>query len=367
MLNLCHIISGDLWAGAEVMAYHLLKGLQAYDGLDLSAILLNEGRLAEEFRKFRIKVHVVDESKTSFLDTLLTIRRILIEHPPDLIHSHRYKENILAFLISRSFPDCKLMVTQHSKPEIYPKQTSLKHHLISKCNFFVLSRYFHPVVGVSQEIGRTLVKQYGFREGQVCMIHNGIELPKIPPKRDNREKFVIGSSGRLFSVKDYPLMVEIAKVILKKTDKIHFELAGEGPERANIQSLIKSYRLNGVFNLKGHLENISAFYCGLDLYLNTSINEGIPMSILEAMANGLPVVAPNVGGLSEVVDNEVQGYLLEERNPEAFAEKCLYLHRNKALRQRMSQAARERIVQSFSIERMVEQYYKLYVSLTENG
>jgi len=71
MLKVCHFISGDLWAGAEVMAYNLLRGLQTYEGLSLSVILFNEGSLAEEIRKLGIKVDVIDESKKSFFNIIL--------------------------------------------------------------------------------------------------------------------------------------------------------------------------------------------------------------------------------------------------------------------------------------------------------
>ena len=105
---------------------------------------------------------------------------------------------------------------------------------------------------------------------------------------------------------------------------------------------------------------MSAFYQDLDLYLNSSVHEGVPISILEAMAHGLPVVAPNVGGIAEIVESEVEGYLLEDRNPVAFAEKCLLLYENIRLREEMSQAAREKVTRAFSAEKMAEQYHKLY-------
>jgi len=102
-------------------------------------------------------------------------------------------------------------------------------------------------------------------------------------------------------------------------------LAGEGPERSNLQALIQKYNLNETFVLKGHLDDMFPFYRSLDLYLNTSVHEGIPMSILEAMPHGLPVVAPNVGGISEVVDNGEDGYLIKNRDPKAFARHFLFL------------------------------------------
>lgn len=361
MLKVCHIISGDLWAGAEVMSYHLLKGLMKYGDVKLLAIVLNEGRLAEEIRRLNIPVHTLDETKKSFLQILRDIKKIVVENSPDVIHSHRYKENILAYLVSRSIHGLGLIGTQHGMPEVNGEAVSLKHRLITKCNLFLLSRYFDRVVGVSHDIRDVLIDKGHFREGKVRVIHNGIEIPETFPDRSNSSAFVIGSSGRLFPIKDYPFMVEIAKKVLGKTDNIRFQLAGDGPERSKIQALIESYGLNGTFELKGHVENVSAFYRGLDLYLNTSIHEGIPLSVLEAMANGLPVVAPKVGGLTEIFDDGVEGYLIRERDPAAFAEKCLLLYEDNLLRRKMSQAARERVKQSFSVEKMVQQYYNLYV------
>lgn len=81
--------------------------------------------------------------------------------------------------------------------------------------------------------------------------------------------------------------------------------------------------LSGRFDLLGHTEDIAGFLRGLDLYVNTSRHEGIPMSVLEAMACGLPVVAPRVGGLSEIVEHGRQGFLIEGSSPEKFAEACL--------------------------------------------
>ena len=105
------------------------------------------------------------------------------------------------------------------------------------------------------------------------------------------------------------------------------------------------------------------FYRSLDLYLNTSVHEGIPMSILEAMAYSLPVVAPDVGGISEVVSNSEDGYLIEKRDPWAFAEKCFLLYENRQLRRRMARAAREKVVKSFSVENMAAQYHELYLNV----
>lgn len=370
MLNVCHIISGDLWAGAEVMAYHLMKGLKKYNPLNLYAILLNEGRLANDLRRLGIIVHVVHENKRSFSSILLDVKKILKYQPADIIHSHRYKENILAYLVSKSLRGVKLIATQHGMPEVQGGEVSLKHRFLSKCNFFVLSKCFDQVVGVSQDIQKAFLKQKGFREDKTRVIHNGIEIPDIQPNRCNRydsQALVVGSSGRLFPVKDYPFMIEVAKAVLEKSNNISFQLAGDGPERLKLQKLIKDYGLSANFELKGHVDDMPHFYRDLDIYLNTSIHEGIPMSILEAMAHGLPVVAPMVGGLSEIVDDGIQGFLVHERAPEMFAEKCLTLRKDGALRQRMSQRGRQKIIQEFSLQQMAQEYYDLYFDIVNNN
>ena len=144
---------------------------------------------------------------------------------------------------------------------------------------------------------------------------------------------------------------------------IKFHLAGEGPERAKLQAIIQEYNLNETFVLKGHLEDMLPFYRSLDIYLNTSVHEGLPMSILEAMAYSLPVVAPDVGGISEVINNGEDGCLIENRDPKTFAEKCFLLYENRELRRRMAWAAREKIIKSFSVENMAAQYHKLYLNV----
>ena len=366
MPNVCHIISGDLWAGAEAMAYQLLKGLNGYPDLVLLVILLNEGKLGQELRKLDIRTYVMEESKMSFLSVLRSLRKTLAGYKPDLLHTHRYKENILAYLSSNFARRAKLVATQHGMPEVPYGLSHLMHSLVLKYNTRVLSHHFHEVVTVSNDIRKIFLKELGFERDKVGVIHNGIEIPGIVPEKGSRESFVVGSCGRLFPVKDYPFMVEIAKRCRDEKGKIRFELAGNGPELSRIQMLISRYGLEASFKLWGHLDDMSDFYQGLDLFLNTSVHEGIPMSVLEAMAHGLPVVAPRVGGFSEIINDGIEGFLIEGRDPSLFAEKCSSLWENRELWERMSSAAREKVRHCFSVETMAQKYHDLYLSVLEN-
>jgi len=359
-LKVLTLVSGDLWAGAEAMACNLLRRLKEYENLDISVIILNPGRLADELRSSSLKVHVIDENLNSFWNIFRKIREIIGGSPPDIIHSHRYKENLLALLISGCSRGIKLVSSQHGLPELDQEMSTINQRLKTRINFWTLSRFF-TTVAVSNDIRNIMVNRFGFREDKVEVIHNGIELPPSPSPRGNSGPLVIGSSGRLFPIKDYPLMVEIAReVIANGAEDVRFELAGDGPERPALEALVKCNGLGTCFIFKGHQSDMDLFYRGLDVYLNTSVHEGIPMTILEALAHGLPVIAPAVGGIVEIIDDGTQGFLIGSRTPEDFAKKCLRLRDNRDERERFGRAARGKAEQAFTAAKMAEQYYQIY-------
>ena len=360
MIRVCHIISGDLWAGAEVVDYHLLKNLKKNEDIELSAILFNEGKLAYEIRSIGIPVDVLDERKRNFLQLVRDAGKIVIQRSPDIIHSHRYKENILAFLSSKYKSGIRLVSTQHGMPEYIGTEPDKKYMLLQKLNSTLLSKSFRKVITVSNEMQRVFINRYGFPENKIAVIHNGTDIINKPTVKRDREVFIIGSMGRIFPVKDFSLMVEIAREVCKEEDKIRFELAGDGPDREKIIDLIERYRLGNFFLLNGFVENLFNFYDNIDLYLNTSLHEGIPMSILEAMSYEIPIVAPNVGGMKEILNDGIEGYLVDGRDPKVFADKCLKLYKDKLLRQSMGFSAKEKVQNEFSNERMAREYFGLY-------
>jgi len=365
-LKICHLISGDLWAGAEVMAFHLLRGLNTLPGIDLFVILLNKGRLSDELENVGIPTCVLDEGKRSFLEIVGMAAKAVRRWAPHILHSHRYKENILSYLVSITLRKyASLVSTQHGMPELYDGRPSLLHRLKSRANYRLLASRFDKTVAVSSDIKDSLARDYGIQEERLETIRNGIIVPEPRGRSGEKHGFVIGSAGRFVRVKDYPFMVEVAKQVTEKTDKIRFELAGEGPMLGDIQGQIKKHGLEERFMLRGFLHDVSTFYEGLDVYLNTSLHEGIPMSLLEAMAHGVPPVVPRVGGLEEIVTDGVDGYLVDSRNPVDFSNRCLALYKNETLRRNMARAARERIIRQFSIERMVNAYLDMYVRTIE--
>lgn len=362
-IRVAQFVSGDLWAGAEVMAFNLIRELSVREDVSLCVLILNDGVLAQRLATLDVELTVVRENTLSFAGLLSAARTFVARQRPDVIHSHRYKENVLAFLAAAgSSRRTRLLATQHGLPEAPPRRRLSRAAAVSHLNRSLLRHRFDRVVGVSSNICKVFQTDFRIPAARLAVIHNGIELPPAAAHSKPTTEWVIGSAGRLFPVKDYPLMVATAGEVIRSSPQTRFLLAGNGPQRAEIEHLIDHQQLRS-FSLVGQQDDMTGFYARLDVYLNTSQHEGIPMSILEAMAHGLPVVAPDVGGIGEIIEDGVDGFLVSDRNPKAFAAPLLRLQ-DVALRRRIGAAARDKVRRAFSATTMAARYCEQYRSLS---
>jgi glycosyltransferase involved in cell wall biosynthesis len=325
--------------------------------------LLNDGRLRAELDSLRVPVFVCEEGARSFMEVVGRCRSLALGFRPHIIHAHRYKENVIAAFCRALCPSlgALLVATQHGMPEAAGGRSTLKPRMVAALNFWLQKNCFHRVVVVSDDMRRQYTGRFGFRRTQVEVIFNGVELPEASGGGRPRRPFVIGAAGRLFPVKDFPALVEIARLIAeKKGPGVRFVIAGEGPERGRIEALMRSYGLEENVRLAGHLDSMMEFFREIDLFVNTSRHEGIPMGVLEAMSYGLPVVAFDVGGMPEIIADGRQGYLIAGRDIQRFAAACIRLMDQPGLYERMARSARERIEDRFSRQAMTQSYLDLY-------
>lgn len=345
------------------MAYHLIRGLKEHRQVEISAMLFNDGKLAEEIRRLGVPVTVVNENEASSIGIIKRMRKDLKGFQPDIVHSHGLKENLLAYVSTMlNGGDFVLINTQHGMPEpVHRKLKFIKRYLLSRCNMYLLKNRYKFIIAVSDDMRDKLIGTEKVPPGKIRVVHNGTETDcSVHLRSHPGDPFVIGSAGRFFPVKDYGLMVEIAMEIDKTGGTVRFELAGDGPERDLLLGLIRKYHLEEKFILRGYMDNMTDFYRGIDLYINTSMHEGLPMSVLEAMAHGLPVVVPDTGGMGEIITNGVEGYIVNKRDPRLFAEKCLEIMNNQTTYARMASASRGRVVKDFSYDGMADRYFHVY-------
>jgi len=363
MIRVCYIVSDDLWAGAEVMAWNLIRTLHTSGKVAVQVIALNPGRLSRSLAEEGVRVFVVNEARLSFVSLLVRVRGILKATAPDIVHAHRYKENILAFLAGGLSRRPRLVSTQHGMPETSHRDAGLLKICISRFNTLLLTYGFHRYVCVSDDLRRHMARRYAMTGGKACVVYNGVALSwPLSPRREGHT-VTIGSAGRFYPVKDFALMIDVARAVRQKLPDVMFRLAGDGPLREDLQDRAEARGLKGSFSFAGHVADMPAFYRSIDIYLNTSVHEGIPMSILEAMASGVPVVAPDVGGIGEIITHGMDGYLIPTRNPEDFARCLVALCESRALRRQVAEHAAATVRDRFSAEAMADHYFQLYEGL----
>jgi glycosyltransferase involved in cell wall biosynthesis len=358
------VFSGDLWAGAEVMVYHLIERLSSGPALRIVALVLNEGVLAEKLRGLGVEVVVVSERSVPFPAIVRKAYRELRGRQIEIVHSHRYKENLLGFFLGKLFGAKCLVATMHGLPE--PSKDGSagggRASLTVKADQFLLRAAFRRVVVVSEDMKRVLAGAGRLPADRLTVIHNGIPLPASPGGEERREDrpLHVGTVGRFVAVKDHALFLETAALIARRNQRVRFSLLGDGPLRECLRERAQALGIAQLVEFHEPVLDPTPFYRSLDLYLNTSLREGIPLSILEAMACGRAVVAPRVGGIPEIVTGDAEGLLVASRRPEDFAAACLGLLADPARRSAMGRAARERVRTAFSDGAMAEKYAALY-------
>ena len=358
-----HIFSGDLWAGAEVVIFNLLRQLNESSGLRVLALSLNEGQLVEKLRAAGVGTYVIPEAQHSFAPILFRAARLFRGQRIAAIHSHRYKENLLAWLLARWIGARDLFTTVHGLPE--PANSSAREARAVRWRArldYAMVKRFRCAVAVSEEMKAALIREHGFRAEQLRVIHNGAAFPGPieSPGRPNAEHFHIGTVARLVPVKGLDLFLDAAAAVRREAPNVRFSILGDGPLRAALMQKAANLHLEECVSFLGARPDPSAFYRSLDLYLNTSLHEGIPLSMIEAMACGIPVVSSAVGGIPEIVTDARDGFLVKRRDADLFARRCLSLMRDDGLRKVMGAHASAQARSRFSVSVMAGAYRRLY-------
>lgn len=370
-IAVCHLISGDLWAGAEAQAFVMMSALRSIPELQITALVLNEGKLARKLREIDIKVSVIDESKNNFTQLLTLAGKVLAENPVHIIHSHRYKENMLAALLKRRKLANALVQTVHGVQERSQGLRNLKLSLYGGLNRFVSRRYFERILAVSRDIHKTLSSEYS--ASQLMHIPNAVDLEQLKPTKDAnqvRREFgfqendvVIGSVGRMVPIKGFEVFLQVAARTKNEYKSAKFVLVGDGPELGKLKEMAKEKNVDDVLTFTGFRDDVLDIVNSFDIFAMTSWHEGIPIALLEAMSLSKPTVATNVGGIGEVLEPEVSGLLCPAGDVESLSQAFASLLNSRDRMIAMGSNARARVEQQFSSDILRDRLYKLYKEL----
>ncbi|MCL6480326.1 MAG: glycosyltransferase family 4 protein [Firmicutes bacterium] len=374
-MTVCHIASGDLWAGAEVQVATLLRSLARSGEFQLLAIFLNEGRLAEEARSCGVQVLVIPESQHSFFGLLARATDFLRQYDVQVLHSHRYKENLLAALLASRLRIPVVVRTQHGAREPVQGWRRFRQATVHWLDRMVARYRTDRVIVVSADLRRQLARPFG--DERVVVIRNGIDAGQVFSKLTAQqarqrlglpaEGHVVGTAGRLEPVKRLDLFLEAARRLLAQEAQMRFLIVGEGSQARPLRELAHQLGLGEHVLFTGHRADLYDVLRAMDVFVLCSEHEGLPMVLLEAMALGVPVVARPVGGIAEVVEDGVYGLCVPTSRPDDLAAACLRLLRDPVLRERLCAAAAARVRTHFSADHTAREVAALYRSLCPTG
>jgi glycosyltransferase involved in cell wall biosynthesis/protein-tyrosine-phosphatase len=359
-LRVCHVMSADLWAGAEVQVATVASYLVEAPDVDLTAVLLNDGPLAAELRGLGVPVTVIDERTNNALEILAALTRHFRARPVDVVHTHRGKDTVLGALAARLAGVRGLVRTVHGHREPMRGWDRIKFGVYEALDTWTLRCLADRVVAVSRRLAGSL-DDGGYGPGTVVHIPNGVDVERIRsscPREDVRRALgidptagVIGIVGRLTPVKGHALFLRAARRILDEAPRTRFVIVGDGPLRTELERTARELGLAEACVFAGARRDVYDLVGAMDVFVLSSLHEGAPMALLEAMVLGTPVVATAVGGVPEILTQGTTGLLVEGQDANGLAAACLELVRNREWARSMAERARRVAADKFSHRR----------------
>lgn len=365
-LSVLHIASGDLWAGAEVQLYMLARA-QRQLGADVRVALLNPGTLADRLTAEGIPVHLFPEATTSAPRLLWQLFRLVRKTRPSVVHTHRLKENLLGGLAAwlNRVPSVR---TQHGAPEFHYGWRQWHKKLLHAADRLVGLHLQSRVIAVTPELGGKLRAQFPLPH--ITVIENGIDpdaFTRFPPGQDFLPAFAsaerrVGIVGRLVPVKRVDLFIETARLLARDPalQDVEFFVIGDGPLRATLQG--KAQDLQNRLHFLGALETVHPYIEALDVLVMCSDHEGLPMTLLEAMALGTPVVGHETGGIA-LLASQGRGLVTPRHQAHDYAQLVAQALAEEEDSQAMADAAREYVMLHHHAGINAERCLRLYSQL----
>lgn len=350
------LISTQGCYGAERMLLTLASGLEAEGRSCIVAVFRDPRRPAPELlaeaRRLGLTASEIPCRGRFDPAAVRALRSQLMNRTIDILHCHGYKADCYARFCDRP----ARVATCHNWPD--PRLRMRAYAALDR----MALRSFAGVAAVSPTVAARL-RASGLPASRVCLIPNGIDFAPAPPAPDLAAPGagpLVGFAGRLAAEKGILDLLHAARIVAAREPGVRFAIAGDGPLRGDAEHLADALGLSGNVRFLGRRSDIAACYAAFDVLALPSRDEGLPLTLLEAMAAGVPAVATRVGFVPHAVTDGVTGLLVAPASPAALAEALLSLLARPAWARELGQAARARALTEFSARAMTHAYLDLY-------
>lgn len=350
--------------GAEKLVYDMIRRLDPATVSSSVCCLQDVGPLGDSLREQGVPVFLcerrqgVDWSMVGWLRQLMAAERI------DVIHAHQYTPMFYATLAAASLSGVRVVYTEHGR--LYPEQWNWKRYLFNP----LLSLGLDHIVSIAESTARAMARYDNFPARKIKVVHNGVDIDACRTTVDPAAKRrslgldaqcrIIGTAARLEEIKNIPMMLRVFKRVLAARPDTVLLIAGRGTQEENLKALAAEMGMADQVRFLGLRFDMDEIYPLFEVFLLTSFTEGISVTLLEAMANGVPAVVTGVGGNPEVVVDELTGFMIPLNDEVSMTERILELMNSPVKAKLLGFNAKDRVESHFSFSGMLDSYIKMY-------
>ncbi len=378
MIKVLQITKGALMGGGEQHVLTLLEGLKDQEDVRVDLAVFTEGKLADAAQKLGIKVHVFIKRYRGDFQPLKQLISLMKTQKIDIVHTHLISGNFYGRLAAKIAGVKGIISTLH-----HSKKGAVGYFPVPFMQelFFhgdnLMARVSDRVITPSEDL-KQLIVNYGINPGKIVTIPNAVNMKKtliseeeidccrkeLAVKPDSK---IVGMVGRLVPVKNFELFIHAAGKVIDRGVNVQFLIVGDGPLRNDLQKLVTDLKMDGSFIFTGFREDVFRLVAMMDLFVLCSKSETNPIALMEAMALGKPVIATDVGGVAEVVDHEMDGWLCPSDDKDHLADAMIYLLNSPEKAFGLGKNAREKILTRYSLERISNQLMDVYREMARTG
>jgi glycosyltransferase involved in cell wall biosynthesis len=366
-IRVLHITGNLGMGGLERVISHICLNINKEIFMPAVCCLHFKGFFSTELEENKVPVYLLPQTKKTDYTAFLKLRDIINRFRPHIVHTHNMNamiDGIIAAVIAKT----PIRIhTDHGRN--FPDKT--RYMVIE----WFLSHFMTKIVAVSDETRKNLIRYEHIKADKIAIINNGVangsllqsyELKKKHADLEiNGFRHIVGVVGRLEKEKGPQYFLQAIPLILAKYPETCFVFAGQGSMLEELKAESIRLKVGHAVKFLGPRQDVPEILRLLDVYVLPSEREGLPLSLLEAMAAECPIVASNVGGVPNALENGKAGILAIPKSPEDLAGHICDLLANPSIRTRIGSAARKRFDEHFTVGSMTRSYEKLYLDLLQ--
>lgn len=363
LVNICHIVSGDVWGGAEAQVCQVVRHTVEKDNYRVFAITFNKGALLNKLSDIPIIAVAIEENKMQPWKMIIEMRSFFKRNKVDLVHCHGFKENFLGGLAAKLLLRPVTIRTHHGRGVV---DGSFIKVTIEKINAYLLT---NKMIAVSHELKKYLIG-LGFPSNKIHVIHNGIDCDNLTVSKTKEvirgelsissSSFVIGTASRIEREKGYDYLLLALKELIDKAVPAVLVIVGTGKLLHKYEQMAQEMNISDSVIFTGFREDVCNYINIFDVFVMMSLNEGIPLALIEAMGMGKAVVSSAVGGIPEVIESDSTGVLVPNQDFRSCATACRKILSDYGLLVQLGKNARKHVNENFSSIKTSKNTINLY-------